>query len=330
MKLTEYISEKLTITNKTIEVNAQTEKFKAIREEHYEEIKPWFEANKMWWRYDWKLNEDFEVVIPSNDFTLTVLEDEVIPDYIQIAPIKGLFTISGKNLKSLRGIPDKVNGDFIIQNCDNLKQLDVMPSEIGGDINIENSGIENLIGIPKSFDGVVNLKSLPNLTSLSGLNDIFNDNLSIKDCENLTTLKDGPKKIHGIITINGCGLTSLEYFPVGARSIYIYNCQELKTLKGAPKEVTRNFYCVNCNGLTNLIGAPEKVGKVFSCSSCDNLESLLGGPKEVYNFICDECPSLTSLEGIKDSVIHNNLDCSDCNIESYKVKPTVNGRIIKK
>ena len=54
------------------------------------------------------------------------------------------------------------------------------------------------------------------------------------------------------------------------------NCTSLKSLKGAPEKVHRNFYCNNCTSLTSLEGAPKEVGGNFECSSCPLLTSLEG------------------------------------------------------
>ena len=69
----------------------------------------------------------------------------------------------------------------------------------------------------------------------------------------------------------------------------------LKSLKGAPREVGKSFYC-SMNELTSLEGAPEKVGEDFDCNH-NNLTSLEGAPKRVRrSFNCDH-NKLTSLEG---------------------------------
>ena len=53
------------------------------------------------------------------------------------------------------------------------------------------------------------------------------------------------------------------------------NCTSLKSLKGAPEKVHRNFYCNNCTSLTTLEGAPKKVNGDFWCNNCKNIRSSL-------------------------------------------------------
>jgi transcription elongation factor Elf1 len=42
----------------------------------------------------------------------------------------------------------------------------------------------------------------------------------------------------------------------------------LKSLEGAPKEVSGYFNCDSCKSLKSLEGAPEKVERWFSCRYC--------------------------------------------------------------
>ena len=122
------------------------------------------------------------------------------------------------------------------------------------------------------------------------------------------------------------------------------SCPNLKSLKGAPKEVEKTFECQNCCNLTSLEGAPEKVGGDFNCSCCKNLTTLEGAPKEVLGgiacfscgklknlkgapkkvgdyFICSDCTNLTSLEGAPEK-IDGVFNCSRCkNLTSLKGAP---------
>ena len=73
-------------------------------------------------------------------------------------------------------------------------------------------------------------------------------------------------------------------------SFICHNCNSLKSLEGAPKEVGGSFYCFNCVSLTSLKGAPEKVGGTFDCSYCQSLKTLEGTPKKVEKYFnCSGC-----------------------------------------
>ena len=109
-----------------------------------------------------------------------------------------------------------------------------------------------------------------------------------------------------------------------------YDCKNLESLKGAPREVGRFFCCIGCNKLKSLEGAPEKVDGYFDCSECDNLESLKGAPKEVGgDFDCTVCKKLTSLEGAPEKV-GKSFYCYDCpKLKDYNINTKVGGELIK-
>ena len=78
-----------------------------------------------------------------------------------------------------------------------------------------------------------------------------------------------------------------------------YDCSEITSLEGAPKEVNGSFDCSRCESLESLNGAPETVKEWFDCSGCSELTSLKGAPKVVkQDFCCGNCPKLSSLDGI--------------------------------
>ena len=59
------------------------------------------------------------------------------------------------------------------------------------------------------------------------------------------------------------------------------DCTSLKSLKGAPIEVSRDFYCNNCSSLKSLEGAPKKVDGDFYCNNCASLTSLENIPTRI-------------------------------------------------
>ena len=99
-----------------------------------------------------------------------------------------------------------------------------------------------------------------------------------------------------------------------------FNCSYLglKSLKGAPKEVGRNFYCYN-NQLTSLEGAPQKVGGEFNCFS-NQFTSLEGAPREVGGSFNCSWGQLTSLEGAPNYVGSDFL-CYKNQLSSLKGAP---------
>jgi hypothetical protein len=89
---------------------------------------------------------------------------------------------------------------------------------------------------------------------------------------------------------------------------------QLRTLKGCPKEVGGYFNCGH-NRLDSLEGAPIKVGGYFSCHNNNNLRSLKYCPIEVGDdFICHHI-NLMSLEGSPMN-INGDFVCYDNNLTS--------------
>ena len=90
------------------------------------------------------------------------------------------------------------------------------------------------------------------------------------------------------------------------------DCNLLKSLEGAPKEVGRDFSCGYCNLITSLEGAPKEVGGDFSCEYCTSLTTLEGAPNEVGGgFYCEYCNLITSLKGSSEK-IGDSFYCNDC------------------
>ena len=103
-----------------------------------------------------------------------------------------------------------------------------------------------------------------------------------------------------------------------------FNCSNLglKTLKGAPTEVSKWFECTN-NKFTSLEGAPQIVGRNFNCNY-NLLTSLKGAPQKIYGgFNCYD-NLLTSLEGAPTEV-GGCFDCSWNKLISLKGAPQIIG-----
>ena len=94
---------------------------------------------------------------------------------------------------------------------------------------------------------------------------------------------------------------------------------DLKSLKGAPTEVSDYFNCSN-NKLTSLKGAPQTVGGSFDCSK-NQLTSLEGAPQIVGGDFWCFYNRLTSLEGAPQKV-YENFWCYNNQLTSLKGAPT--------
>ena len=129
--------------------------------------------------------------------------------------------------------------------------------------------------------------------------------------------------VKGNVDIKNRNTSSLtdEYFEFGSisGSFNCKECESLKSLKGAPKEVGMNFDCSECVSLKSLEGSPEKVGWDFVCIGCTSLKSLEGSPKDADGgFYCNDCESLKSLEGAPKEV-GGNFYCGGCGVK-FKIE----------
>lgn len=141
----------------------------------------------------------------------------------------------------------------------------------------------------------------------------------------------------GHLIVRDCIKNTIEslYIP-GIDLIVVQNfdctwCKNLKTLKGAPKNVVKDFNCEGCSSLKSLRGAPEYVGEDCWCSYIRGLTSLRGAPKRVGGdfscsstgiedltglssyiggyMYCYKCENLKTLKGAN-SIIWKDLSCS--------------------
>jgi len=115
----------------------------------------------------------------------------------------------------------------------------------------------------------------------------------------------------------------LDNLPVSFGSIegnFNISSTGLKTLKGCPIYVARNFLCEN-NFLESLEGAPGVIDGSFSCSH-NNIKDLKGCPKEVgVDFDCSN-NLITSLDGCQER-IEGTFDCSVNKLSNLKGGPMV-------
>ena len=107
------------------------------------------------------------------------------------------------------------------------------------------------------------------------------------EIENYTINDDLSVDVDGDVDITWKQLI-LPYIPIQFGIVSgFFDCSDndLKTLKGAPREVGESFDC-SFNQLTSLEFAPREVGRYFLCVN-NQLTSLEGCPKDVGgNFDC--------------------------------------------
>jgi len=114
--------------------------------------------------------------------------------------------------------------------------------------------------------------------------------------------------VEGDFSCEGQDLQNFKGVKFGVvRGIFDCSDNQLKSLRGAPVEVQKNFYCNN-NQLKSLIGAPQKVGENFNCEN-NYIKSLVGVPKEIFGNLDCEYNEIVSLEGAPQKLL-GDFNCS--------------------
>lgn len=149
---------------------------------------------------------------------------------IEFGKCFGTLKLSKLEIKSMKGLPNEIMGDFDISN-NMLENLEDCPQVIKGSFSCTNSNLNSLKGGPTNVTNKYDISN-NNLESLEGSPEIVNG----FDCSNnnLKTLKGGPKEVQ-----------------------YFYcNSNKLRTLEGFPEVI--NGYRVECNNnqLYTLEGLP--------------------------------------------------------------------------
>lgn len=106
------------------------------------------------------------------------------------------------------------------------------------------------------------------------------------------------------------------------------NSQTLTSLINAPRRIQGDFNLDQCRYLKTLKGGPEYVGGLYICDECRVLTDLHGAPKYVgKDFWIRNCKFLQRLDGMENTVINGNFDCShNLELKSLRGGPKQVGR----
>lgn len=180
----------------------------------------------------------------NKDYTVEVIQDVKILENMKQLPVEfdfilGDFDISDCGLETLKGCPERIEGDFICIN-NNLKDLTFGPQMVEGGYNVRMCRLKSLKGAPKVIGDDFN----------AGENELLN-------------LEGGPERVDGNYYCDNCLLISLQ----GCASVISgdFDCSFnlLPNLKGGPKRIYGLYDCSN-NRIKNYDGAPEMT-RIFKC-----------------------------------------------------------------
>ena len=198
----------------------------------------------------------------------------------------------------------------------------------------EFNSIESMIGL--SLKSVFTFNPQTNRYDYDG--DLDNEALRnfVSEDKDGFTINFG--KITGYFNCSNLGLKSLKGAPTEVSKWFECTNNRFTSLEGAPQTV-RSFYCYynlltslkgapqtvngdfkcSYNFLTSLEGAPTKIGGTFNCSN-NKLTSLEGAPQEVGGSFSCSYNQLPSLEGAPQEV-EGWFYCSDNQLTSLKGAP---------
>ena len=126
-------------------------------------------------------------------------------------------------------------------------------------------------------------------------------------------------KITGYFNCSHLGLKSLKGAPTEVSKWFECTNNKFTSLEGAPQTVDGDFKC-SYNHLTSLEGAPKKVGGIFNCSN-NKLTSLERAPQKVEGWFYCSDNQLTSLKGAPQK-IYGGFYCHNNRLTSLEGAPT--------
>ncbi len=158
------------------------------------------------------------------------------------------FSCSGNNLTDLQGAPSSVDGGFDVSWNKKLKSLKGAPKQVLGDFKCDCCALTSLEGISDHI-GFELLAYENNIKNLKGLKYV---GIGIHVSQNpLTSLKGIPKNFKGTITCSDTKIKSLEGVPRQLSSLSLESVIHLESLKGIPKIIDNIFLISNAPKLKN-------------------------------------------------------------------------------
>jgi len=143
-------------------------------------------------------------IIGDDTFVFSNHSIEELPEYIQFAHINGSFHIDNCDLKTLKVMPELIQGSFFCSN-NNLKSSGLIggPKQVIGAYAASNCGLESLEGIATKIEGEIYI----NNNFLHSLEFIPEHVADLYMTSNpITTLKYFPKEISGNLYISASKL----------------------------------------------------------------------------------------------------------------------------
>lgn len=179
-----------------------------------------------------------------------------------VVDVAGNVNLKGK-LGSFRQLPVQfgiVSGHFDISNNNSLATLKGSPSKVRS-FKCDYTKIKSLENGPKEVETFYFSRFNVHLESLMGAPEVVPETFSTSQCQKLTTLAGGPKKV-GNFYSKGSGLQSLEHAPEVTMAEGVFECSYCKLTSLEGLKLVRGDLNAAGNNLRNLEGADNVHGPI--------------------------------------------------------------------
>lgn len=266
------------------------------------------------WRISKRPDKDGKYIVNSGGEIKTkcFINQKLTNDLFKWGKVKTFIITNPVNITTLEGAP-KIVDVFRCSYADKLNDLTGAPEEITSSFIISHSNIKSLKGLPKKIYGSLYCNDCKYLKDLTGCPEYIGENFDVSGCNSLKSLNGAPKYVGHLFDCSECAsLETLEGCPMDVLHFYCEKCEKLNSLNGAPKKI-RGSFIAKKSGIKTLNSGIEDVGRNFSIEDCYNLKDLTGAPKLVRNtFDMSDCTSVTSLKGLENTEIGNDLIAVRC------------------
>ena len=142
---------------------------------------------------NYKINDDLTIDVNGN-VDLYGYSESQLPDHIQFNEVNGYFNIGYSQIKTLKGCPKIVNGEFYCSGCSKLETLKGAPEIVKEDFYCSDcDSLTTLEGSPEIVDGGFYCSFCDLLKSLNGAPKQVKKYFYCLGCINLESLKGAPK-----------------------------------------------------------------------------------------------------------------------------------------
>lgn len=214
--------------------------------------------------------------------------------------VGGSFQAIGKypNKLSSEGFPTFLGGSIYIDKII-LDNLTAFPRFVDGNLSLMDTDTSTFVGGPTKVDGEIVLSHQEKLTSLKSIPQ--SKRIEIHSIPNLTSLKGIEDYTYDSAVFTHLGINSTDYLP-NAQILKLYACYELSTIN-----IEKYYSMLDIHACSNLRYLNIKRVGTVQIRECNNLNSLDGIELIEGDLMIHACNNITErtllLAGIGDKVM---------------------------